>query len=184
MLTCGGTLPMKYGWIALAVLGLVVALPGAASGQVSVYAEFSASQLSGGPQGDYLYGGQGGVMIQGPTLLHAVLVQADIQGRFVQKNGESFDAILIGPRLSVAPKKYLLKLSPFVEFNVGYGRYNTGANLATTDSLFGVQGGVSRPVSKHLDVVLDYSWADYGYNSSYFEPQSYSSGVIYHFVKQ
>jgi hypothetical protein len=173
---------MKLGWVVLLVAGVVMPVA-AAHGQAAVYAEFSAGQLSGGPQGDYLYGGQGGVTIDGPKILHHVQVQADIQARFVQKNGEALDALLLGPRFSVAPK-HLFKLSPFAEFNVGFARYNDGANNSTTDYLFGVQGGVTRPITGHLDAVVDYSWTQYGYNYGFYQPQMYSAGAVYHFVKR
>jgi hypothetical protein len=35
---------------------------------VAVYGEFSASDLARGPQGDYLYGGTTGVLLDGPIL--------------------------------------------------------------------------------------------------------------------
>jgi hypothetical protein len=175
---------MKYGWVVLLVLAGVM-LPNAAQAQTSVYAEFTASNLQGGPKGDYLYGGQAGVLIDGPTLFHQVLLQADIQGRFVTKNGEALNAVLVGPRFSVAPKKkYFYKLSPFAEFNVGFARYNDGSNNSSTDGLFSTQGGVTRPITSHLDAVLDYSYAFYGYNFGCYQPQSYSGGVLYHFTKR
>jgi hypothetical protein len=32
--------------------------------------------------------------------------------------------------------------------------------------------------------VVDYSWAQLGYNSGFYQPQSFSGGVIYHFTKR
>jgi hypothetical protein len=175
---------MKYGWVVLLVLVGMMS-PRAAKAQASVYAEFTASDLQGGPKGDYLYGGQAGVLIDGPKLFKHVLLQADLQGRFVTENSESLIGIVVGPRFSVAPKKkYFFKLEPFAEFNVGFARYNDGSNNSTTDGLFSTQGGVTRPVTSHLDAVLDYSYAFYGYNFGYYQPQSYSGGVVYHFSKR
>jgi hypothetical protein len=175
---------MKYGWVVLLVLVGWMS-PRAAKAQASVYAEFTASDLQGGPKGDYLYGGQAGVLIDGPTIFKHVLLQADIQGRFVTENSESLTGVVVGPRFSVAPrKKYFFKLSPYAEFNVGFARYNDGSNNSSTDGLFSTEGGVTRPVTSHLDAVLDYSYAFYGYNFGYYQPQSYSGGVVYHFAKR
>jgi len=173
---------MKYVWVVLLVL-IGAMVPRESQAQTSVYAEFSASDLQGGPKGDYLYGGQAGVLIDGPKLFNRVLLQADIQGRFVTENGEALDSVLVGPRFSIAPKHFF-RLVPFAEFNVGFGRYNDGSNNSTTDALFSTQGGVTRPVTSHLDAVLDYSYAFYGYNFGYYQPQSYSAGVLYHFAKR
>jgi len=35
-----------------------------------------------------------------------------------------------------------------------------------------------------LDVVLEYSFVEYGLNNGEYNPQCYSGGVVYHFVKR
>jgi len=158
-------------------------LPCAVCAQTAVYAEFSASNLQGGPEGDYLYGGQAGVLLDGPKLFHHVLLQADIQGRFVQVSGEALNSVQVGPRVSLEPK-HVFGLVPFAEFNVGFGRYNDGSNHSTTDGLFATQGGLTKRITPHIDALVDYSYAFYGYNYGIYQPQSYSAGVMYHFKKR
>ncbi len=173
---------MKFGKVVLLVLALAIA-PCAVLAQTAVYAEFSASDVQGGPKGDYLYGAQAGVLVDGPMLFHNVLLQADIQGRFVQKSGEALNSVLVGPRFSIAPK-HVFGLVPFAEFNVGFTRYNDGSNNSTTDGIFSTQGGVTKRITPHLDALVDYSYAFDGYNFGIYQPQSYSAGVVYHFTKR
>ncbi len=172
---------MKFRCVVLLVMAMVM-LPHAAMAQVAIYGEGGASELRGGPQGDFLYGGQAGVLLDLPKAIHHVLLSADIQGRFVQKNGESLQAITIGPRLSLKP--HILKLSPFAQFDVGFGKYNDGVNNPAVDTLYGGQAGFTRRISSRFDAVIDYSYELYGYNFGAYEPQSYNAGVIYHFSKR
>jgi hypothetical protein len=172
---------MKYGWVVLLMVVGVVS-PKVARGQASVYAEFTAGNFQGGPQGNYLYGGQGGLLLDGPKIFHLLQVSADIQGRFLNKNGEAFNGVVVGPRFSLVP--HFFKLSPFAEFNFGFARYNDGANNSTTDNLFGAQAGVTRQITSHVDAIVDYSYARYGYNSGFYQPQSYSAGAVYRFAKR
>jgi hypothetical protein len=181
MLSRGG-FAMSFGKVVLLVLA-VLTMPCAALAQTAVYAEFSASNLQGGPQGNYLYGAQAGVLVDGPTLFHHILLQADIQGRFVHVNGEALNSVLVGPRISIAPK-HVFGLEPFAEFNVGFGRYNDGSNNSTTDGLFSTQGGLTKQITPHIDALVDYSYAFYGYNFGIYQPQTYSAGVMYHFTKR
>jgi hypothetical protein len=175
-------LAMKFGLLVLLVLAAVM-VPAAARAQAAIYAEFNATQISGAPEGDFLYGGQAGLLVDGPKIYGRVLVQADLQGRFITHSGETLDAGLIGARFSSSPR-WLYKVTPFAEFNVGFARFNNGSNFSTTDNLFGVQGGASFPMTAHLDAIADYSWMRYGYNEGLYQPQGFSAGVVYHFVKR
>jgi len=107
-----------------AVMLLIIvgfAMPSPSKAQVSVYAEGTASNLPNGPAGDYLYGGTLGVTYDGPTLMKHVLLSADIQTRYVDKDGERLIGALLGPRFSFPLKK--IRVTPSGEFLVGFARY-------------------------------------------------------------
>ena len=56
--------------------------------------------------------------------------------------------------------------------------------FSTTDNLWGAKGGVAKQLTPRLDVVLEYSFVEYGLNNGEYNPQCYSGGVVYHFVKR
>jgi len=171
---------MKRGWIVLLVtVGL--AWPLASHAQVSAYAEFSVTSMKSAPKGDVFYGATTGVLIDGPKIFHAVVVSADLQGRFVGKDGQRMDGATIGPRFSIPMRA---KLTPFAEFLVGFARFNDGSGHSSTDQTFQINGGVSRQLTPRLDAVLDYSYAQFGYNAGQFNPKTFSIGAVYHFVKR
>ena len=156
---------------------VALALPLVSRAQVAVYGEFTGAQLQGGPQGDNLFGVTTGVLFEGATTHHLKL-SADIEGRFLSHSGERLDSVTVGPRIGFG---HLLGFSPYVGFNVGFGRYNNGAGFSTTDNLYGAQGGLTHHLSNRFDVVLDYQYNFYGYNTGFYQPQTYSAGLIYHF---
>jgi hypothetical protein len=151
--------------------------------------------LNNGRYTDFLYGGTAGILVDVGTGWHdRMTLSADFQGNFVYSNthpgssgagysqGETYDAITIGPRLSFAPT--LFKLAPYVQGNFGFARNHDPLNHSATDNVFGEQGGVVRRLTPRLDAVLDYSYARFGYNSGYYTPQTFSLGAIYHFAKR
>ena len=167
------------------LLWLVMATPQALHAQASVYGEGSASELQGGPGGDYLYGGTAGLLFDGPTILKKLLISGDIEARYVGNAGERLVGVAIGPRISFAIDR--LKLNPYGEFMVGFARYrpSTAAGVqSTTDSQWQANMGLSRRVAARLDVVADYSYSQYGTNDGQFNPKSYSAGVIVHLSKR
>ena len=175
---------LKFGCVFVALLVGVVA-PRALRAQVSVYAEGSASDLHGGPAGDYLYGGTAGLLLDGPAISKRAVLSVDVQTRYVDNNGERLIGVAVGPRVSLPIHR--LKLNPYAEFMVGFARYraSTTANAQnTTDNQWQVNMGVSRPVSSRLDVVADYSYSQYGTNDGEYNPKSYSAGLIFHLSKR
>jgi hypothetical protein len=56
--------------------------------------------------------------------------------------------------------------------------------LSTTDNLWGTDAGIAKQITSRLDVVLDYSYTEYGMNDGEYNPQAYSAGVVFHFTKR
>jgi opacity protein-like surface antigen len=161
---------------------------GSAKAQVSVYGEFSVSDLHNLVSTDYLYGGTAGLLYDGPTVFKHLLISADIQGRFVRKsptaslNAELYNGITVGPRFSV-PLKH--GISPYGEFLVGFARYDSGAvGGSTTDSTIQVNAGVAKKLTSRFDLVADYSYAQYYGLGGQYNPKTYSIGGIFHFTRR
>jgi opacity protein-like surface antigen len=163
--------------------------------QTSVYAEGTANFLDNGPYTDFLSGGTAGVLIDVAQIWKdRITFSADIQGNFVYSNtrpanlgpayseGETFDAVTVGPRLSLAP--HFFKLAPYVQANIGFARYHDPLTHSATDNLIGGQAGVTRRLTSHFDALVDYSYSRFGYDAAYYNPQTFSVGVIYHFAKR
>jgi hypothetical protein len=175
---------MKYVWVLLLLAAGVVA-PRAAQGQAELYGQFSVSDLANPSYTDYLYGATTGILVDGPTLFHHVLLSADIQGRFVRKTNESLNGVTVGPRFSLPLKKH--GLTPYGEFMVGFARFNSTYNFIsgkTTDAELQVNAGVAKRVSPRWDVSLDYSYAQYYADGGEYNPKTFSAGAIFHFVKR
>lgn len=185
----------RLGWLIVLVSVAVLAPATMSHAQLSVYGEATADYLNNGPYTDFLTGGTAGVTIDLAQVWHdRITVSADVQGNFVFNNtlpanappaystGETYETVTVGPRLSFAP--HFFKLAPYVQANVGFGRYHDPFTHSVTDNVFGAQGGVTRRLTPRFDAVLDYSYSRYGYNAAYYNPQTFSVGAIYHFVKR
>ena len=182
----------KINWPVGLLLVAMLASGVRAHGQVSLYGEGTADYLKGGPDTNFLYGATTGVLIDGPQLIHnKLLVSADFQGNFVYESGaggtylaagEQYDAITLGPRFTLV--RTFFKLQPYAQFNVGFARYHDPTIHSTTDSVYGVQGGVTRRLTPRFDALVDYSYSQFGYDSNYYNPQTISAGLVYHFVKR
>jgi hypothetical protein len=173
---------MKRGWMVLLLL-VGFGAPVAVRAQASVYGEFSTTRFFGTNEQSTFFGGTVGVLFDGPTMFHKILVSSDVQGRFVGSNGENLDSGAIGPRFSFPLHK--LKLTPYGEFMVGFARYGGGpAGAASSDYLIEGNGGVSKQLSPRWDGVFEYSYSEFGYNVGEFNPKTLSLGAVYHFVKR
>jgi hypothetical protein len=173
---------MKRGWMALLLL-VGFAAPVALHAQASVYGEFSTTRFFGTNEQSTFFGGTVGVLIDGPTIFHKILVSSDIQGRFVGSNGEKLDGATVGPRFSLPLHR--VNLTPYGEFMVGFARYGGGpAGIASTDYMFQGNAGVSKQLSPRWDGVVEFSYAGFGYNVGEFNPKTFSIGGVYHFVKR
>lgn len=166
----------------------------AAQAQASVYVEGSAYYLNSGPYTDFLEGGKAGVLFDLAQIWRdRIALSADFQGDLgyngskpaggnYNSPGESYDALTVGPRLSLKPVFY--KLAPYVQMNIGFARYGDPISHSSTDTVVGGQAGVTRRLTPRFDAVLDYSYSYFGYNFGYYTPQSFSAGVVYHFSKR
>jgi hypothetical protein len=166
----------------------------AALAQASVYVEGSAYFLNNGPYTDFLEGGKAGVLFNLAQVWNdRITLSADFQGDFgyngtepaggnYNSPGESYDALTVGPRVSLKPLFY--KLAPYAQLNIGFARYGDPINHSSTDTVVGGQAGVTRRLTPRFDAVLDYSYSYFGYNFGYYNPQSFSAGVVYHFAKR
>ena len=173
---------MKRGWMALLLL-VSFALPVALHAQASVYGEFSTTRFFGTTEQSTFFGGTVGVLIDGPTIFHKLVVSPDIQGRFLGSNGENLDSGTVGPRFSLPLHR--ARITPYGEFMIGFARYGGGpAGIASSDYIFEVNAGVTRQLSPHWDGVFEYSYSQFGYNDGEFNPKTFSIGGIYHFNKR
>jgi hypothetical protein len=173
---------MKRGWVVLLLL-VGFAAPVALRAQASVYGEFSATRFFGSNEQSTFFGGTVGVLFDGPTIFHRVLVSSDVQGRFVGSNGQSLNSGTIGPRFSLPLRR--LKITPYGEFMVGFARFSGGAaGIASTDYLIEGNGGVTKQFSPHWDGVIEYSYSEFGYNVGEFNPKTISIGGVFHFAKR
>lgn len=175
---------MKYGWVVLLLLAGVIA-PRTASAQAEVYGEFSVGDYTNLVETDLLYGGTVGVLAGNLELGKHIVLQGDVQGRFLGKSGYKYDGVTVGPRFEFPMKRH--GLTPYGEFLVGYARFNgpyLGVTSASTDGTMEVNGGVTKRLSPRLDAVLDYSYAQYYGNGGEYNPKTFNIGVVYHFVKR
>jgi hypothetical protein len=182
MLAAGGFLSMRLGWVVLLVVAGVIA-PRTARAQAAIYGEFSVSDLHNLVSTDLLYGATTGILVDGPTLFHRVVVAGDLQGRFVHKSGENLDGVTVGPRFAFPLKKHAI--TPYAEFLVGFARYNNPNNGgATSDSTIQVNMGVLKRLSPRWDAVAEYSYSQYYALGGQYNPKTYSIGGVYHFIKR
>jgi len=168
-----------------AVLLMCACLTLKLTAQVSVYAAGAASDLKGGPGGDYLYGGTVGVLLEGVTIRNRLVLSADVQTRYVQANGKRLVGVGIGPRIASPIQR--LKLSPYAEFLVGFARYRASTNAGsqnTTDNEWQCNIGLSRQLSSRMDASVEYSYSQFGANNGEFNPKTYAAGVIFHLFKR
>jgi len=175
---------MKYGWLILLVLAGVVA-PRHASAQAELYGQFSVSDLKNLAYTDLLYGATTGVLVDGPTLFHHVVLSADVQGRFVRKTNEQMNGVTVGPRFSLPLKKH--GLTPYGEFLIGFARFNSTYNFIpgpTTDSTIQLNAGVAKQITPRWDASVDYSYAEYFAFGGEYNPKTFSVGAVFHFVKR
>jgi hypothetical protein len=67
---------------------------------------------------------------------------------------------------------------------VGFARYNNGLNQvasSSTDAQLQFIGGVDRPIAKLFDWrILDYSYMQYYGASQLYNPQTFSTGIVFH----
>lgn len=176
-----------------AVFLLLVGLgaPRASHAQVAAYGEFSVTDLHNLVSTDFLYGVTTGLLVDGPKLLDKVVLQGNLQGRFVGGNGESMNGLTVGPRLSLPLHRG--GIAPYGEFLIGFARFSGNASTAiyngtggnhTTDATLQVNVGLTKKLSPHMDIVGDYSYAQYYAYGGQYNPKTFSIGAVYHFVKR
>jgi hypothetical protein len=175
---------MKLRWVVLLVLGPVLA--GVAQAQTAVYGEFSAGLFNDPTASRTLYGGTAGILFGRPY--HRLLLQGDVQGRFVTGSNEKLVSGAVGPRVSVMLGH---GFSPYGELLVGFGRYtstssnpNEAAPGGTTDGILEFNGGLTKTLSPHFDAVVDYSYAQFYALGGIYNPKTVSVGAMYHFTKR
>jgi hypothetical protein len=171
---------MKHVWVVLLLLAGVLA-PRDAHAQAAFYGEFSLSDFTNLNSTNYLPGATVGFLYDGTKIYGKVIVSADIQGRFVSKNGQSLNGITIGPRFTV-PVRH--GFDPYGEFTVGFARYHDPTNAASTDATMQINAGLAKQVSSHFDGVVDYSYAQYFGLGGQYNPKTFSIGAIYHLTKR
>jgi hypothetical protein len=150
---------MKRFQIVLCISLFLLFLP-AAKGQVGVYVNFSASQLSS-PNAPWIYGPTFGAYYDG---VHLPLVNfgADLRASILGSGGNKVDSGLIGARAVIhAP---LLPIKPYGELLVGAAHVQAGQGIATTNKTafeYGALGGADLTIFPRFDwrvVEYQYSW--------------------------
>lgn len=174
---------MKFNLTVLFVFAGLAA-SSASAAQLSVYLEGTSSNFHDDVNSNYLSGGTLGLLYDGPAVFRQGLLSANVQTRYVQAGGKRLIGAAVGPRLSFQLNKW--KLRPYGEFMLGFARYRPGSASGaenTTDNQWQANVGISRQLTSRLDVVLDYSYSQYGTNNGEYNPKSYSAGIVYHFNK-
>jgi hypothetical protein len=167
---------MKFGWLLVFALGVAVVKP--ASSQVSVYADFSASKLTGGvatTSTTFLYGPTIGLTAELGKRKFMTL-SGDLRGGFYA-NGIRLNEIAFGPKVGFDVKQF----QAYTEILVGFGRYNNGAGVASTDGQTEVNFGVDLKGKGRLDWRL----FEFGYEQYYglggeYNPKTFSTGLVVH----
>lgn len=178
---------MKYVWVVLLVLAGALT-PRAAKAQAEIYGEFSVSDMTNLVHTFTPMGATVGLLVDGPTLFHKIVVSADVQGRFVESSGMKLNGATAGPRFSLVTKKH--GITYYGEFMVGFARLysdGSGGTLftgSTTDSEIQLNAGLAKQVAPHWDVSAEYSYAQYYALGGQFNPKTFSVGAVYHFVKR
>jgi hypothetical protein len=173
---------MKVRWLlGIALVGFS-ALP--ASAQISAYANFSASKLTGlvpagGPATTVLYGPTIGLTGRVAGSGHLRLY-GDLRGGFYG-GSVRLDEVSLGPKVGLDFKKY----ETYGEFMLGFARYNNGQNAlasSSTDAQIELNFGIDRRVTKRFDWrVFEYSYEQYYGQGGNYNPKTFSTGVVYHF---
>jgi hypothetical protein len=176
---------MKQIWT-IALLSLMSIASRAAWAQADFYAQFSESEMTNPVSTQYLPGATVGVMLEGPSVFHHVLIAADIQGRFVESSSLKLNGAVVGPRLSVPVKHGLV---PYGEFMIGFARLFSNApginlNGSTTDSEIQINAGLAKRISPRCDATVDYSYAQYYGLGGMYNPKTFSAGAIFHLQKR
>jgi len=170
----------KFVCLFAALMALVLA-PDMAHSQVSFYGDFSASKLTYQSNTNVLYGPTIGAFVNVANFKF-IKFSGDIRGTFTGSSGVRLDGLVVGPRLETDLK--FLKLKPYAEFMVGFARYNNGLNQvasSSSDSQLQAIGGVDRPITKLFDWrVFDYSYMQYYGARQLYNPQTFSTGVVFH----
>ena len=175
---------MRFRWLMVVALGMAVVKP--ASSQVSIYAEMSASKLTGGiatQTTTVLYGPTFGVTAQIATKAH-LNIYADVRGAFIGGTTR-LDGVGIGPKIGLPLKK---KYEAYTELIVGFARYNNGQNLpasSSTDSQIQLNSGLDRQITPRFDWrILEFGYEQYYGLGGEYNPKSFSTGVVLHLQKR
>jgi len=161
-------------------------LPQAAHSQTAVYASFSDSVMTNLVTTQYVPGATVGLLVDGPLLFHHAQLATSIQGRFVESSTTKLNGGAAGPRFTF-PLKH--GFAPYAEFMVGFARlYSSGANTgfsgSTTDAELEINAGVARRIGPRLDIVADYSYAQYYALGGQYNPKTVSIGAIFHLSRR
>lgn len=175
---------MKFRWLAVVALGVVASAVPAVS-QVSAYAEFSASKLTGGistQTTSVLYGPTFGITAQlanKPRLKFYGDVRAGLYG-----TSQRLDGVAVGPKIGYPIKKF----EAYAEALVGFARYNDGLGnkaSATTDAQIQFNFGADRRVTERLDWrVFEFGYEQYYALGGVYNPKTFSTGVVVHLGKR
>ncbi len=180
------------GWLAWSagVVCLATAAAGTANAQISVYADFSAAQMTNLHTTKTAFGTTFGVQGELYRLGHA-RIYGDVQGFYYNGQGVEVGSnrLQIGG-LGVGPKVgYVIKRAePYAEFRVGFARYNDGLgnkNSGTTDNQVDAAFGLDYRLTRLIDYrVAEFDYKRYAALGGEFNPKVFSTGIVYHIGKR
>jgi hypothetical protein len=162
------------------LVGLALVKP--ASSQVAVYADFSASKLTGGLTStttNFLYGPTIGLTALVGTKKN-INLSGDLRTGFYG-NGSRLSEISVGPKVGLDVKRF----EAYTEILVGFARYNDGAGNASTDAQTEVNFGLDMQGKGRLDWrVFEFGYEQYYGLGGEFNPKTFSTGVVVHLGKR
>lgn len=176
------------GWLAgsACVVTLAAFAAGSANAQISVYAQFSADQMTNLQTSKTGFGSTFGV--QDAFYRHGPLrVSADLRGFYYNgkaifngANRFNLAGVGVGPKISYAGKH----VEPYAEVAVGFARFNDGLgnrNSGTTDSQVDAIFGLDIRLTPRFDLrAFEFDYKRYSALGGEFNPKVISAGVVYH----
>ena len=120
----------------------------AARGQVAVYANFEANDLT--QTSTFVTGGTFGVY-DDFYRLGPIHLGGDLRGSVLSKDSTNLTKVLVGGRLAVKPP--VLPIKPYVQFNAGLAKLTTASAAVQPGykAAYEVNGGVDLTFLPHLD---------------------------------
>jgi len=169
---------VKRNLLKTACLLLFIVSSMAATAQVGVYGEFSATKLNV-PNTSWIYGPTfGGYLDKGHFWVFSSGV--DARGAILGSGSTTLDSGLVGPRVVLRP--HLLPIQPYAEALIGAGHADYGqgvAHVSATKFQYQFLGGLDLTILPRIDWrVVEFSYGGLSGLGSSFNPKTISTGIV------